>query len=330
VGIICIKGDEEIDFINKPALSLLGISIPVNWTDLAALVPEFTSKINDIQGRGSRLVEFHSGDAVNRLSVKVSTLVVQGKKLRIISFQDIRLEIEQKEVEAWQKLIRILRHEIMNSVTPISSMTETILMLVEDHLGDSRKASQMSDEDISDIRESIVTIHDRSEGLNDFLEQYKEVTRIPILKRTNVRVSDLVEKSLKLLEAEFSTNDIKTAVHHENPHLEIHADAALIEQVLINLLRNSIEALMGKLNKSIDIKTDGDRYSQVITIVDNGCGIPEEALDEIFVPFYSTKSDGTGIGLSFSRQIMHLHGGYIHATSKHGKETHLKLCFYSE
>lgn len=327
IGIISVKGNNEIEFINKPALDLLGVDRPVDWKNLSALAPEFTMKIDDIRGKSSRLIEFNSGDTINRLSAKVATLVILGEELRIITFQDIRSEIEQKEAEAWQKLIRILRHEIMNSVTPISSMTETILMLVEDHLGASRKASDMTDADIDDIRESIVTIHERSEGLNEFLEQYREVTRIPVVKKAKVRLSGLVDKSIKLLDADLVANKIRTTVAHANPELEIYADSILIEQVMINIFKNSIEALSNASHKKIDIKTEGDLFSQVISVTDNGCGIPEKLLDEIFVPFFSTKKEGSGIGLSLARQIMQLHGGNIYATSTQGKETTLRMIF---
>ena len=328
IGIISLRDNNEIEFINEPALGFLGTSRPASWKDLSAMAPDFVKKTDEIQGKGSRLIEFKSGNNILRLSVKVSTLVILEEEFRIITFQDIRSELEQKEAEAWQKLIRVLRHEIMNSVTPISSMTETILMLVEDHLGASKKAADMTDEEIHDIRESLITIHDRSEGLHEFLEQYRELTRIPVAKKGWVTVSGLIDKSLRLLEADLSANDIRTTVIHGNPELQIYADSNLIEQVLINILRNSIEALAQTSEKGIDIRTEGNRHSQVITVTDNGCGITEKDLEEIFVPFYSTKEEGSGIGLSLSRQIMHLHGGDIYAASKSGKQTTLSLVFY--
>lgn len=348
IGIISLKED-QVEFINRPAVELLEVEEPAGWKDLASSVPWFTSEIESIKGRGSRLIEYKMGDAVKRLSVKVSTLVVLSEELRVITLQDIRSEIEQKEAEAWQKLIRILRHEIMNSVTPISSMTETVLMLVEDHLGASRKASALSDEDVSDIRDSLVTIYDRSEGLNHFLEQYREITRIPEVRKERIQVSDLVDRSIRLLETAFSSKGIDVIADHEDPGSEIIADPGLVEQVLINILRNSIEALahtdgkdikeskdrIGPGEKQIEyderyikIVTSKDLHSQVISITDNGCGIREEDLDEIFVPFYSTKAEGSGIGLSISRQIMHLHGGDIVATSDPGKRTTFSLIFY--
>ena len=290
IGIICLKESDQIQIINQSALDTLGISKPGTWADLSASVPEFTTQSDRIKGKGNSLIEFTVDGMVKRLSVKVSTLVIFKEELRIITFQDIRTEIEQTEVEAWQKLIRILRHEIMNSVTPISSMTETVLMVVEDHLGAPKKTGELSDEDIIDIRESIKTIHDRSEGLHEFVERYREVTRIPHPKAESVSVQKLTERTIKLLETTISEWGIHTSVLHQNPDLEIIADPNLIEQVLINLLNNSIEALRNTENKTIEIISEGDSNSQSIAITDNGCGIAAADLDEIFFPFYSTKT----------------------------------------
>jgi signal transduction histidine kinase len=329
IGVISLKGDSSIEFINDYALILLGTNRPGNWMELQAKIPGFTSRVDEIQGKGSRLVEIRSKKHIKRLSVKVSSLVIMNEEYRIIAFQDIRSEIEQKEVEAWQKLIRILRHEIMNSVTPISSMTETTLMILQDHLGNARKASDVTDEDIHDIRDNIRTVHDRSEGLNEFLEQYREVTRIPSVKRESLLISQLIERSLKLLEPEMTAEEIHTSVKQLDPEARILADAVLIEQVLINLIRNSLEAMVHTSDKILEIRTESSAEVCVISVSDNGCGIPPGELDEIFVPFFSTKEKGSGIGLSLSRQIMNLHGGDILAESIPGEKTTFALVFYS-
>jgi len=330
IGIISLKDNNEIEFINKSALEILGITQPENWQELGGKIPEFVMETDKIKGKGSCLIEFTAAKTVKRLSVKVSTLIIFKEEFRIITFQDIRSEIEQKEVEAWQKLIKILRHEIMNSVTPISSMTETILMLVEDHLGNPKQASELTSDDIADIRESVITIHDRSEGLNQFVELYREVTRIPDPKIEPIMVPKLIERTLKLFETNLSESGINTRVVNKNPVLKIFADPSLIEQVLINILKNSVEALSQTTDKKIEIKSEGGQESQMITVTDNGSGIPDKDIDDIFVPFYSTKENGSGIGLSLSRQIMHMHGGQIIATSKPGIETSFSLVFYSD
>jgi signal transduction histidine kinase len=215
----------------------------------------------------------------------------------------------------------------MNSVTPISSMTETVLMLVENHLGSSKKAAELSDDDVSDIRESVRTIHERSEGLYDFVEKYREVTRIPEPEIVKINVRNLIDRIIKLMGTEFERNGIQIITEFKKPSLTIKADRHLIEQVLINLIKNGIQALDQTENKKLQIIVDSTPSHQIIEVIDNGCGIEENDLDEIFVPFYSTRENGSGIGLSLSKQIMLRHGGNIKASSKPGMETCFSLLF---
>ena len=330
IGIISLKDENEIVMINEPAKKILGITQPADWGEISAQLPDFAKEIGDMKGSSSRLVEFISKNDFKRLSVKISTMVILKEEFRIITFQDIRAEIDYKEVEAWHKLIRILRHEIMNSVTPISSMTETILMLVEDHVGRPKKKADLSDDDIDDILTSIRTIHERSAGLFEFVEKYREVSKIPPPDTEPIRVEELINNIAKLFEQELSTKGIELEIRAKNPPLEIQADKHLIEQVLINLVKNSIEALGTSDMKKIRIIYEGTTWTQVIRITDNGCGIEDEHLDEIFIPFFSTKESGSGIGLTLSKQIMQLHGGNIIADSKPGEETAFSLIFYNE
>jgi len=309
IGIICLKGEKEIVMINDPAIKILGIKKPGSWQEIINHSPDFTSQINTMRGSASKLIEINLHNDLVKLSVKVSNLIILGEEFRIITFQDIRTEIEQKEIEAWQKLIRILRHEIMNSVTPISSMTETVLMLVEDHLGTTRKATDLTNDDVADIRESVRTIHERSEGLYNFVEKYREVTRIPEPEIEIINVKNLIDRIIKLMETELERNAIQIITELENPSLTIKADNHLIEQVLINLIQNSIQALTQTEDKKLKIICNSISSHHIIKVIDNGCGIEGNDLDEIFVPFYSTRENGSGIGLSLSKQIMFRHGG---------------------
>jgi len=327
IGIICLKGEKEIVMINDPAIKILGIKKPGSWQEIINHSPDFTSQINTMRGSASKLIEINLHNDLVKLSVKVSNLIILGEEFRIITFQDIRTEIEQKEIEAWQKLIRILRHEIMNSVTPISSMTETVLMLVEDHLGTTRKATDLTNDDVADIRESVRTIHERSEGLYNFVEKYREVTRIPEPEIEIINVKNLIDRIIKLMETELERNAIQIITELENPSLTIKADNHLIEQVLINLIQNSIQALTQTEDKKLKIICNSISSHHIIKVIDNGCGIEGNDLDEIFVPFYSTRENGSGIGLSLSKQIMFRHGGNITASSKPGVETCFSLIF---
>jgi two-component system nitrogen regulation sensor histidine kinase NtrY len=327
IGIICLKGEKEIVMINDPAIKILGIKKPGSWQEIINHSPDFTSQINTMRGSASKLIEINLHNDLVKLSVKMSNLIILGEEFRIITFQDIRTEIEQKEIEAWQKLIRILRHEIMNSVTPISSMTETVLMLVEDHLGTTRKATDLTNDDVADIRESVRTIHERSEGLYNFVEKYREVTRIPEPEIEIINVKNLIDRIIKLMEADLERNNIRIITESLNPSHTIKADSHLIEQVLINLIKNSIQALDQTEDKKLQITAEATPAHQSIKVIDNGCGIEEKDIDEIFVPFYSTRENGSGIGLSLSKQIMLRHGGNITVSSKPGKDTCFSLIF---
>jgi nitrogen fixation/metabolism regulation signal transduction histidine kinase len=328
IGIISLKNNNEIEMINQPAKKILGVAHYDSWGDIADRVPEFTDQVSKIKGGGSQLVDFISGKDLKRLSVRISTVVILNEEFRIITFQDIRAEIDYKEVEAWHKLIRILRHEIMNSVTPVSSMTETILMLVEDHLGQPKKSTDLSDDDIRDILASIKTIHERSEGLYEFVEKYREISKIPLPDKVPIAVGEMVNNIVKLFENDLSAEEIDIDVLPENPTMTIMADKHLIEQVLINLIKNSIEALSNEEKKSIKISSEESDSIKLIRVTDNGCGIEKEHMDELYIPFFSTKESGSGIGLTLSKQIMQLHGGNIIAESSPGEETTFSLIFY--
>jgi two-component system nitrogen regulation sensor histidine kinase NtrY len=329
IGIISLKEEDEIVMINEPAKKILGLTQTVTWDDISRQAPDFAKVVSGIKGGGSAMAEYISGNDFKRLSVKLSTMRILKEEFRIITFQDIRAEIDYKEVEAWHKLIRILRHEIMNSVTPVTSMTETILMLVEDHLGQSKKSADLSDDDIHDILMSIRTIHERSEGLHAFVEKYREISKIPPPHKEDIMLDELIRNITGLFEQEISNEGIRMEIVTNNPSLVIRADKHLIEQVLINLVKNSMEAVSENTKKIIKIISEGTPDLQVIRIKDNGCGIEKEYLDEVYIPFFSTKESGSGIGLTLCKQIMQLHGGNIMAESKPGKETTFSLVFYN-
>ncbi len=327
IGIISVKENHEIVLINEPAKVLLGIKEKTNWSEIRRKNPEFVSKIDRIKGKGSRLIEIKIDNELRHLSVNLSTLVLMGKTFRIITFQDIRNVIEQKEIEAWHKLIQILRHEIMNSVTPIASMTDTIVMLVEDQLGHAKKLNDIQEKDIEDIRESIKTIRERSEGLYKFVENYRDLTKIPPPKIESIRIQQLFESIKRMMHSDLQQYGIQLITEIKNKDLTIRADQSLIEQVLINLISNSIHALEKTEYPEIRLLAEKNQNAQIIRVTDNGIGIEEKNLEEAFVPFYTTKDDGSGIGLSISRQIMHLHGGYITADSDPGNKTEFCLIF---
>jgi signal transduction histidine kinase len=261
------------------------------------------------------------------LAVEISTLLMIDKHYKLITLQDINSEIEQKEIEAWHKLIRILTYEIMNSVTPISSLSETMQSMLLDKKGNHKRLPDLRDETITDILFSLKTIQKRSESLLDFVENYRKLTRVPKPALQQVQLRSWLSSIENLMREELIRESISLniALGEENQTLNI--DPALIEQVLINLLRNSIHALEGRPHKRIEIKLYDDESATIIEVSDNGKGIPEKEIKDIFIPFFSTKKDGSGIGLSLSKQIMSLHNGRIRVRSKVAEGTSFYLMF---
>lgn len=322
VGIITIQGDHVV-LINPVAEKMLGIKNIKNWNLLAQLNPRLVA---DLADNGKKLVEIKSADGQKMLAVEVSTLIMMDKPYRIITIQDINSEIEQKEIEAWHKLIRILTHEIMNSVTPISSLSETMQTMLSDQQGNQKSLADIQTETIKDIRFSLNTIQKRSERLLDFVENYRTLTRVPKPVMETVSCYALCESVKNLMFEQLTRKGIDMTL--EIPEgLKILADESLIEQVLINLVTNSIHALEDRSQKRIHISAMQEDHSIIMAVHDSGKGIPDIQLREIFVPFFSTKKEGSGIGLSLSKQIMSLHGGRIRVASKVDEGTSFFLVF---
>jgi two-component system nitrogen regulation sensor histidine kinase NtrY len=320
-GIVSLKGSDEIYLINEPAKKILNIAEHSRWSDVRTLHPGFAGEIDRIRGRGSRLIELVVNNEHRQLSVHVTSLVLLGSRYRIITLQDIRTEIEQKEIEAWHKLIQVLRHEIRNSVTPITSMTETILMLVEDQLGQARNPAELTEKDMKDIYTSIRTVHERSDHLYHFVEKYRQLTKIPPPVRQEINIASLLGNMAELFRTEAEEKKIRFVVDTGENGMVAEADPSLIEQVVINLIKNSIQALHKSSRPEIRLSARETADHLYISVEDNGPGIEPGMLQDIFLPFYTTRTEGMGIGLSLSRQIMNLHGGYLSVESNPGRKT---------
>jgi len=326
VGIIAVENKDKITLLNNSARKLLEIPDLRNWKTLEARSPDFIREVNLLEPEGRKLSEITVDGNKKNLSLDVSSIRLIGEKNMLITFQDIKSEIEQKEIEAWHKLIRILTHEIMNSVTPVSSLSETMqMMLTKD--GETKKASELTDESVEDLMFSLTTIQKRSEALLAFVEDYRKLTRVPRPKMEPVNSRELLERAARLMEAEIKKNHIEVEIDSDEPPLMIDLDSTLMEQVLINLITNALHALEEKSSPKIILSSYADESRKIIRIHDNGKGIDPKEMDQIFIPFYSTKTTGSGIGLSLSKQIMSLHHGNIRVESAVGRGTSFFLEF---
>lgn len=319
IGLIVFQPNGEVELINKAAKKLLGINQLKNIKSLRSLSKNLVKTLLALKPREKATVKVEIDNEFLQLSLYGTEFKLGGNKYSLVSLQNIQSELEETEIEAWQKLIRVLTHEIMNSVTPISSLASTINGLVKDN---------MVSESLTDIKDAAQTIKKRSQGLMHFVDAYRNLT---LIKKPNFKIfqiKDLFSRVEKLMNTDFQEKEIRFDVKVEPRTLELTADNELIEQVLINLLLNAQQAVTGRKNAAVRLEARLDKRGKiVIEVKDNGPGIPKDNLEKIFIPFFSTKEGGSGIGLSLSRQIMRLHNGSIGVHSKPGSETSIILNF---
>lgn len=293
----------HIEWMNQAAIMHLGQISQLPETLLKASVAHDTP-----------VIRIEQNSTVLEMAISRTTFATQGREQQLISLKNIHSVLERNEMEAWQKLIRVLTHEIMNSITPIISLSET--------LSERGIPKLLGEKEYSIMLQAMQTIHRRSKGLLEFVENYRRLTRIPTPVCTKVSITELCMDLKKLFPEEY--------IHFEIPSsdLTLYIDRAQIEQVLINLLKNAREACGRQSDKDIRVEVIiSPAGNKLLTVSDNGEGILPDVLDKIFVPFFTTKTSGSGIGLSLCKQIMTLHEGSINVKSESGKGSKFILTF---
>lgn len=322
IGMIAFGPDGEVELINAAAKKLFDIPRLGKIEDLAPVSPGLVGILESLEPGGSELVKITVAGDPLQIFVYATELRLRRTILKLVSFQNISPELEAKEMEAWQNLIRVLTHEIKNSLTPIASLTSSM----EEMLAAREQADGIDDETLQDIHIALGTIKKRSEGLLRFTDAYRSLTKIKEPELQSFPVSELIARVEKLSSKQIEEAGGKLWTQIEPPDLKLHADPELVEQVLINLVLNSIDAIEPGGEITISAYVDG-RNHILIRVIDDGRGIVEEALEKIFIPFFSTKKEGSGIGLSLSRQIMRLHHGDLSVWSEPGKKTVFTMRF---
>lgn len=328
VALICYMESGEIQLMNQAAHELLDRPYMSHIRILDRVDPKLSEEISNLTSGERKLVKAVINEELHHLAIQATTFKLQEESFKLISLQDIQTELDEKEVETWHKLIRVLTHEIMNSVTPIISLTKVInLMLTDKH--DTRiSLDNIDDEDADDLLASVRTIESRSKGLLHFVHAYRNLTNVSKPKYSEVNIEQLLSNVLTLLKPELEKRNIVSGIKMDQEDLIIQADSELIEQVLINLIKNAMEALEGKSNPRIYLTAHRSAENKTfIQVIDNGMGIDQEFADKLFIPFFTTKKQGSGIGLSLSRQIMRLHKGTINFQSTQGEGTTFTLTF---
>jgi two-component system, NtrC family, nitrogen regulation sensor histidine kinase NtrY len=325
VGLLSYDEIGKVELLNNAAKRFFNISHLSNIHELARYEKHLYEVIYKLPPGAKTL---YKQNIDHHLSINATELRLRGSLYKLVSVQNIQSELQQQEIEAWQNLTKVLRHEIMNSITPIASLAGTAIDIIqEDAMKENGKLS-FEQESYDDISMSLRTIESRSKGLVNFVEAYRNFTSIPTPEFERVKIKEVIDKVMQLVRVGLSEQDVKFTVRINPPTLIVRMDVKLIEMVLINILKNAVEAVQEVDAPEIELLVFLDQDHRVIMeIRDNGPGIEPEAMERIFIPFYTTKKTGSGIGLSLSQRIMQMHQGSLTARSAVGKGTAFVLQF---
>ena len=305
---VMVVDDGMVSYCNKMASLLLGFSKISHIRQLSNISVELYNAFRDVLPDNEQRVSFYTERGELRLAVIASETEIHGKRMKIIAFNDISNDMAENEELAWSRLIRVLTHEIMNTVTPIASLSETL----------------STDITSPDLQSGLETIASSSRGLIRFVDNYRTLTRVATPIKRAFMLKELVERVISLVGQQIADTNVVCRYIEKSDDILLYADENQITQILINLIRNAIQAGATK----VDIVGEIETFDAVrVDVINNGTPISRESQSQIFIPFFSTKQDGTGIGLSLSRQIMRLHNGSIRLTRSDEKQTVFTLIF---
>jgi|694.fasta_scaffold61228_3 nitrogen fixation/metabolism regulation signal transduction histidine kinase len=315
--------DGTVMWMNESLKKLTGIPYLKTIHSLEKRSEEIYHTCSDLKQGESKVVTLATPRGPQKVVLAATAFQTEGKTYKLIAFQNVDTALDETEANAWQKLLSVMTHEIMNSVAPISSLADTLKRRLHESAADGNNPTATYE----DLEIGIDTIKRRSEGLLKFTEVYRNLNKIQNPTLSKVFVRDLFENMNRLLQPTLDEKGIELDVIIKEPAIQFFIDPNLTEQVLINLLLNAIDAVKGKEKPRIILSASRDGHEQLIEVADNGHGIDETIIDKIFVPFFSSKKNGTGIGLSLCRQIMLLHKGNVQVESKPGEGTRFTLRF---
>ena len=308
-GVVVVEDSGRVNYCNKTALELLGVATFGNIRQLRSVSDSLYEIFQSITDGVEERASYYNESGKMTIALTASAATIGKDHVRIIAFNDISNEIAENEQESWSKLIRVLTHEIMNTITPIASLSDTLLTF---------------DGVDEDIKNGLSTISESSKGLIKFVDSYRNLTRVAPPVKKAFYFKELAERVISLTREQAATNGAVCTFEEMSEDIILYADEGQITQILINLVKNAVQAEA----KNIEITAEINLSEHIIINVTNdGLPISKESQDEIFVPFYTTKQEGTGIGLSLSRQIMRLHNGTLSLTRSDERETVFTLIF---
>jgi two-component system, NtrC family, nitrogen regulation sensor histidine kinase NtrY len=324
---VCLDDGGTVQLMNRQAKALFKSPHLHGTRSFAKIDPKLPDAIDELRDGGRALLTVEIAGEPLQLALFATEFELLDRRYKLISFQNIRDELEQREIDFSQKLLKVLTHEIMNSVTPMISLSKVIEESLLDVRCGKEPAKELAPDEEEDLLRSAASIQSRGAGLLRFVQAYGALTNLPRPRLTTVGLAALLEQVARLMRATLPAGiTIETRV--EDPDLSVRADSEQLQQVLINLIKNAVEALAGHEDGRILLAAASDAQGKtLVQVVDDGPGIDPEQLDNVFVPFFTTKRDGTGVGLSVSRQIMFLNKGLIFVKSVPGRGCEFTLRF---
>lgn len=315
IAVVVYEANGEVVLANNKARQLLGVSGLRQLNSLSKISHELADFIVNARSGGRKVIQVKVGSETLHLMVSVTRFATGKSVQKIVSLQNIRTELDRQEVQAWQDLARVLSHEIMNSITPITSLSHSACGMLRS-VADGEV--QPDFELLEDVASAVETIARRSDGLLEFVERYREVARLPEPSLDSVNLGVLLEQVVHLMRSDFSEHNIQLELIFDDlPDIQI--DEQMINQALINLLLNAKDAVVGIDKAYIEIKATRGSLDEVkISVKDNGRGIAESDSMKVWIPFFTTKNKGSGVGLSLVRQIVIAHGGTVSINSNEG------------
>ena len=327
VPLMTVHADDSITLQNNAARRLFGAAHVTRVNDLRQFGTGFARAVDESIPGDRELVTFAVEGVEYHLTLAATEIIIRGDRERLISLQDIQTEIDATQAEAWQDLVRVLTHEIMNSITPVTSLARTAADLVDDVARQTERDSPIA-EDLDDVKSAVDTVARRSDSLMQFIDSYRQISRLAPAEKKRVALTELFDSVTDLARAEWGHDQVSLASNVEPSGLDVYADRDLLEPVLLNLLRNAWQATRDVGSPSIELTGRLNRRGNtVIEVSDNGPGVPEENTRKIFVPFFTTREGGSGVGLALARQVMIAHGGFIRLGHENGRGATFTLTF---
>jgi two-component system nitrogen regulation sensor histidine kinase NtrY len=311
VPLLTLHTDDKVTLQNNAARRLFGAEHVTQLKDLRKFGLKFAESVATAVPGLRELVTFNVEGIEYHLTLATTELVIGGNSERLISLQDIQSELDATQAQAWEELVRVLTHEIMNSITPVTSLAKTAVDVVEDVLR-KQKSGEPLGEDLEDLHDAVTTVARRSGSLTQFVDSYRQISRLAPPEKKRVRLSELFDSVSQLVIAEWPDSGINFSITVTPSELDVYADRDLLEPVLLNLLRNAWQGTSMVEHPEITLRGRMNRRNNVvIDVIDNGAGVPDSIATKIFVPFFTTKESGSGVGLALARQVMIAHGGFI-------------------